>query len=230
LAGSLSACGHPGNDTRWGMSEAESTQLRENDRARGPQTRTRCPAKQLLGVLGDKLQAQRKALVGQGGDPRAEMQALLAGPRFERERAQALVNDKTEALRRQSPEVIAAFGDFYDSLRPEQQQRCATSCKSATATASAPEATRSPRRACATIRPMPRILLIDDDTGLGPPLAAYFARFELQLEQALRPSEGLARLAAGGFDAAILDVMLPEMDGFALCREIRKAATCPSSC
>jgi two-component system OmpR family response regulator len=69
---------------------------------------------------------------------------------------------------------------------------------------------------------MPRILLIDDDDHLGPPLAAYFQRFELALTQALRPSEGLALLQAGGFDAAILDVMLPEMDGFELCRTIRK--------
>ena len=67
---------------------------------------------------------------------------------------------------------------------------------------------------------MPRILLIDDDAQLGPPLAAYFQRFDLTLEQALRPSAGLARLAQGGFDAAILDVMLPEMDGFELCRTI----------
>ncbi|WP_420998097.1 response regulator transcription factor [Cupriavidus sp. 30B13] len=74
---------------------------------------------------------------------------------------------------------------------------------------------------------MPRILLIDDDEQLGPPLAAYFARFELQLEQALRPSDGLARLARGGFDAAILDVMLPEMDGFALCRAIRRDSDIP---
>lgn len=69
---------------------------------------------------------------------------------------------------------------------------------------------------------MPRILLIDDDTQLGGPLAAYFARFDMVLEHALRPSEGLARLQQGGLDAAILDVMLPEMDGFALCRTIRK--------
>ena len=69
---------------------------------------------------------------------------------------------------------------------------------------------------------MPRILLIDDDTQLGAPLADYFARFDMVLEQALRPSTGLALLAEGGFDAAILDVMLPEMDGFALCRAIRK--------
>jgi len=74
---------------------------------------------------------------------------------------------------------------------------------------------------------MPRILLIDDDAQLGEPLAAYFARFELQLEQALRPSEGLARLRQGGWDAAILDVMLPEQDGFALCRAIRKESDIP---
>ena len=74
---------------------------------------------------------------------------------------------------------------------------------------------------------MPRILLIDDDEQLGPPLAAYFQRYELVLEQATRPSTGLARLQAGGFDAAILDVMLPEMDGFELCRTIRKASDLP---
>lgn len=69
---------------------------------------------------------------------------------------------------------------------------------------------------------MSRILLIDDDENLGPPLANYFQRFELQLVHATRPSAGLAQLQAGGFDAAILDVMLPEMDGFELCRTIRK--------
>lgn len=74
---------------------------------------------------------------------------------------------------------------------------------------------------------MNRILLIDDDEQLGPPLAAYFQRFELQLVHATRPSEGLARLQAGGFDAAILDVMLPEMDGFELCRTIRKDSDIP---
>jgi two-component system, OmpR family, response regulator len=76
---------------------------------------------------------------------------------------------------------------------------------------------------------MPRILLIDDDRELGAPLAAYFARFELRLEQATRPSAGLAllRQQPGSFDAAILDVMLPEMDGFELCRTIRKESDLP---
>jgi two-component system OmpR family response regulator len=82
-----------------------------------------------------------------------------------------------------------------------------------------------------TIRRMQRILLIDDDQQLGEPLAAYFARFEMQLVQATRPSAGLALLRQdarhGDFDAAILDVMLPEMDGFELCRTIRRESDIP---
>lgn len=74
---------------------------------------------------------------------------------------------------------------------------------------------------------MPRVLLIDDDDQLGPPLAAYLRRFDFELEQALRPSEGLARLAQGGFEGVILDVMLPEMDGFEVCRTLRKTSDIP---
>lgn len=74
---------------------------------------------------------------------------------------------------------------------------------------------------------MHRVLLIDDDEQLGAPLARYFQRFELDLTHALRPSDGLARLHGEAFDAAILDVMLPEMDGFELCRTIRKDSDIP---
>ena len=74
---------------------------------------------------------------------------------------------------------------------------------------------------------MRRILLIDDDAQLAPPLAAYFRRVEFTLDAATRPSEGLAKLRSGRYDAAILDVMLPEMDGFALCRTIRRESDIP---
>ena len=76
---------------------------------------------------------------------------------------------------------------------------------------------------------MPRLLLIDDDELLGPPLAAYFARAGFELQHATRPSAGLVMLRekGQGFDAAILDVMLPEMDGFELCRTIRKESALP---
>ena len=74
---------------------------------------------------------------------------------------------------------------------------------------------------------MRRILLIDDDELLAAPLAAYFRRFDFELDSATRPSVGLARIRSGGYDAAILDVMLPEMDGFELCRAIRRESDIP---
>jgi OmpR family response regulator RpaB len=71
------------------------------------------------------------------------------------------------------------------------------------------------------------VLLIDDDEHLAAPLATYLRRFDFELEAALRPSAGLARLRAESFDALILDVMLPEMDGFELCRTIRRESDVP---
>jgi two-component system, OmpR family, response regulator len=71
------------------------------------------------------------------------------------------------------------------------------------------------------------ILMIDDDTQLALPLAQYFERFDLKLESATKPSEGLRMLKTSQYSAAILDVMLPEMDGFELCRTIRKTSDIP---
>jgi len=68
---------------------------------------------------------------------------------------------------------------------------------------------------------MHRLLLIDDDEALAGPLAQYLARFDFELAAVTRPSLALRRLADEGFDALILDGMLPEMDGFAFCRQIR---------
>ena len=74
---------------------------------------------------------------------------------------------------------------------------------------------------------MRRILLIDDDELLAPPLAAFFKRFDFELDSATLPSAGLAKLRAETYDAAILDVMLPEIDGFELCRQIRRESDLP---
>jgi two-component system OmpR family response regulator len=74
---------------------------------------------------------------------------------------------------------------------------------------------------------MPRILLIDDDAALAAPLKEYFATFGLELEWAGHPREGLMRIERDPPDLAILDVMLPEMDGFELCRRIRARCELP---
>ena len=79
--------------------------------------------KQKLNVLADVLEAQRSAFIGKTADPRAEAQAIVAGDKFDRARAQALLAEKTQALQAHSPEVITALADFYDSLNPAQQQK-----------------------------------------------------------------------------------------------------------
>lgn len=76
-----------------------------------------------LNVLADKMEAQRTAFIGKTADPRAEMQAIVAGEKFDRARAQTLLDEKTRAVQAHSPEVVSAMADFYDSLNPEQQQK-----------------------------------------------------------------------------------------------------------
>jgi len=74
---------------------------------------------------------------------------------------------------------------------------------------------------------MPKILLIDDDEKLGGLLGNYFDRFDLELISATLPSVGLGKLASEDPDLVILDVMLPEQDGFEVCRTIRKTSAVP---
>lgn len=74
---------------------------------------------------------------------------------------------------------------------------------------------------------MHKILLIDDDVRLAALLEEYFAGHDLLLESAQRPSTGMAKLDGNEYDLVILDVMLPEMDGFDVCREIRRHSNIP---
>ena len=127
LVGGLAACGHS-HHGGWQTSEADATKMRERilDRA-GRELKLDDAQKLRLATLADKLRDQRSALMttsaGAQSDPRAEAQALVAGAKFDRERAQAFVESKTAAVRGKSPEVIAAAADFYDSLNPAQQQQ-----------------------------------------------------------------------------------------------------------
>jgi Spy/CpxP family protein refolding chaperone len=76
-----------------------------------------------LQALGAQLHAQHEHLMGSGSDPHARMNALVAGTSFDRAGAQSLVDEKIASLRAGSPALIAAAGDFFDSLRPDQQQK-----------------------------------------------------------------------------------------------------------
>lgn len=74
---------------------------------------------------------------------------------------------------------------------------------------------------------MINVLLIDDDEKLAPLLQEYCARYDINVASELLPSAGLQQLASNTFDAVILDVMLPEMDGFEVCRQIRSQSEIP---
>ena len=72
-----------------------------------------------------------------------------------------------------------------------------------------------------------RVLMIEDDDSLSSMLSDYLGGYGIALSVAANASEGRARLAAGGFDALLLDVMLPDGDGFDLCREVRAGSDLP---
>ena len=74
---------------------------------------------------------------------------------------------------------------------------------------------------------MHRILCIDDDERLAELLRQYFQRYDLELDSAVRPSDGFNHLKNGNYELVILDVMLPEMDGFEVCKTIRKQSDIP---
>ena len=124
LFGGLAACSHRHHGGTMTLSEEEAVKLRERmvDRV-ARELKLDDAQKQRLGVLADKLREQRKALVAGTPDPRAEVQNLVKDTTFDRWRAQELVNGKLAAVRDLSPQVIAAAADFYDGLRPEQQQQ-----------------------------------------------------------------------------------------------------------
>lgn len=74
---------------------------------------------------------------------------------------------------------------------------------------------------------MHKILLIDDDAKLAQLLVGYFQRYDLSLISAQHPDVGLDKLKAEKPDLVILDIMLPDQDGFEVCRKIRKTNSVP---
>src|ERR687891_1427497 len=75
--------------------------------------------------------------------------------------------------------------------------------------------------------PRTRVLIIDDDERLAALLTEYLGRFNFSVRAVVHPNEGLHALRTDPPDIVILDVMLPDMDGFAVCRKIRETSRVP---
>ncbi len=69
-----------------------------------------------------------------------------------------------------------------------------------------------------------RVLLIDDDARLAELLAGYLEQNGVTLAHARDGQAGLRALGAGAFDAVLLDVMMPGLDGLEVLRRIRAGA------
>lgn len=125
LVGGISACSHRhhgGEMSQWSSEDAAKWRERVVERA-GKELQLDEAQKARLGTLFDTLREQRNAVVGGTVNPRTELQAMVSGPQFDKARAQALIDEKTTAIRNASPQTIEAMAAFYDGLNLGQQQK-----------------------------------------------------------------------------------------------------------
>jgi two-component system, OmpR family, phosphate regulon response regulator OmpR len=69
-----------------------------------------------------------------------------------------------------------------------------------------------------------RILLIEDDSRLAAMVSDYLSEAGFRVTHAANGRSGLALNERDAFDAIILDLMLPDMDGLEVCRRVRAQA------
>ncbi len=79
--------------------------------------------KQKLSAFFEQLSEQHKGMMGDRKPRHEKIQSLIEGTSFDRERAQALLNEKAARLQSNGPELITAAADLFDSLNVEQQQK-----------------------------------------------------------------------------------------------------------
>jgi DNA-binding response OmpR family regulator len=72
-----------------------------------------------------------------------------------------------------------------------------------------------------------RLLLIEDDARLAEMVRDYLAGAGFRVSHAANGAAGLALHAREAFDAIVLDLMLPDMDGLDVCRQVRARAATP---
>src|SRR4249919_2025255 len=74
------------------------------------------------------------------------------------------------------------------------------------------------------LRPMPLLLLVEDEPPIAETVAYALREDGFDVRHCLTAGAALAAAKGDRFDLAILDVGLPDLDGFALCRELRREA------
>ena len=73
----------------------------------------------------------------------------------------------------------------------------------------------------------PRILLVDDEHSVQKLLASALRKDGYEVVSALDGRAALDRVGADDFDLLVLDLMLPKVDGFEVCRQVRATSSVP---
>jgi DNA-binding response OmpR family regulator len=71
------------------------------------------------------------------------------------------------------------------------------------------------------------VLMIEDDNSLAAMVGEYLGAFGITVTARPTASAGLELVRQGNFEALILDVMLPDLDGFDVCRRVRAESDLP---
>ena len=74
---------------------------------------------------------------------------------------------------------------------------------------------------------MPNILVVDDEKSITDLIEVYLKNENFQVYKFYNGKDALSCLKNTRIDLAVLDIMLPDMDGFAICRKIREVYTFP---
>ena len=74
---------------------------------------------------------------------------------------------------------------------------------------------------------MSRLLVVDDEFGIREIIKKYASFEGYEVEEAADGMEAIDKALSQDFDLIIMDVMMPELDGFSACKEIRKHKNTP---
>ncbi|AOT69737.1 response regulator transcription factor [Geosporobacter ferrireducens] len=72
-----------------------------------------------------------------------------------------------------------------------------------------------------------RILVVDDEEKMRHVIQLYLSKEGYAIETAANGREALEKVDEGKYDLILLDVMMPEIDGWTVCRKIRQESTIP---
>lgn len=72
-----------------------------------------------------------------------------------------------------------------------------------------------------------QVLLVEDEENISSFIKMYLEKEEFTVEIAATGGDGVARAAANPPQLVILDIMLPDLDGFEVCRQVRQDSDVP---